>query len=298
MNTWTVSGPDKITFDEQVETLHVRVLGGAVNVVGADGPARLEVTELVGEPLLVSLDGGVLTVAYKDLSWSELTRTFKAAQGVQALKHFFGSLGRKRKSVVSLAVPVGSEVRIGSVSADVTVSGINGKVASNTVSGETTLVGLTGQIAVNSVSGNLDAQDVAGQLHVNTVSGALTVIAGTADRVLANTVSGEVTLDLDVATPTDIKVTTVTGAVGIRLPSLADTRVEAGTTTGRVTSTFDELTVDGTWGAKRLTGQLGTGNGKLAVTTVSGAITVLRRPEPEDDRPTPELPTGHDRKEA
>lgn len=293
MSQWTVSEPDKITFDEPVNTLNVRIVGGAVNVVATDGPSRLEVNELEGEPLLITLENGVLTVAYQDLTWGEFGEVVKS---VQSVKYFLASLRRKRKAVVSVAVPAESAVKIGVVSADATVSGISGEVSVHGVRGATTLVGLAGRITANTVSGDVDAQEVAGELKVNTVSGGLTVVAGTADKVQVNTVSGGVTLDLDNETPTDIRIATVSGPVGIRLPSLADTLVEAGTSSGDITSTFDELTVAGTWGAKRLTGRLGDGNGKLQVTTVSGAVTVLRRPDTEDDIPPviKELPAGPD----
>ncbi|MEU6239341.1 hypothetical protein ABZ885_41045, partial [Kitasatospora sp. NPDC047058] len=56
------------------------------------------------------------------------------------------------------------------------------------------------------------------------------------------------------------------------------------------------LKVGGSWGAKRLSGQLGDGVGNLSVTTVSGAVTVLHRPDAEDDGPVlvKELPAGPD----
>ncbi|MFD9130613.1 DUF4097 domain-containing protein [Kitasatospora sp. NPDC059571] len=293
MGEWTVDGPEKISFDEPVDALHVRIVGGAVNVVATEGPARLEVGAIEGEPLLVTLADGVLTVAYKDLSWGEFTETVKS---VQSVKYFFASLRRKRRAQVSLAVPAGAEVRIGTVSADATVSGITGPVAVHGASGATTLVDLAGRIQANTVSGDIDAQSVSGELKVNSVSGGLTVVAGTAETVQANSVSGAVTLDLDVRTPSDIKVTTVSGPVGIRLPSVADARVEAGTTSGDLSSTFAELTVGGSWGAKRLSGQLGSGAGRLQVTTVSGAVTLLHRPDTGDEGPVlvKELPAGPD----
>ncbi|MQS13990.1 DUF4097 domain-containing protein [Streptomyces kaniharaensis] len=294
MNQWTVDGPDRITIDEAVRTLNVRIIDGTVNVVAADGPARLEVTELRGEPLHVTLVDGVLTVTYKDVSsWGEVGEWIKSATSVKA---FFGSLKEKRVAGVTLTVPAATEVKVGTVSADATVSGFSGHVSVHSASGDATLVGLTGRTDANTVSGDVDAQSVAGQLRVNTVSGQLTVVAGTADRVQANSVTGAVTLDLDGPTTADIKVSTVSGPVAVRLPSLADAKVDAGSTSGDISSTFDQLKLGGSWGAKRLSGQLGEGQGNLAVTTVSGAVTVLRRPDPEDDAPAVvrELPAGPD----
>lgn len=281
MGKWTVNEPDKITFDEPVGTLHVRVVAGAVNVVAADGPARLEVTELEGEPLQVTLENGVLTVTYQDLAWSELADSVKS---VDTAKSFFGGLRRKRRAVVSLTVPVGSEVRLGSVSADATVSGITGQVSVRGASGETTLVGLAGRTDVSTVTGDVNAESVAGQLRVNTVSGDLTVAAGTADKLLAKSVSGSVTLDVDSTTPADLHVATVSGAVVVRLPSQADAKVEAGSTGGELSSTFEELKIGGSWGTKKLSGQLGSGTGRLQVSTVSGAVTVLRRRDAEGEQ--------------
>ncbi|MBO1414367.1 DUF4097 family beta strand repeat-containing protein [Streptomyces sp. FH025] len=292
MSQWTVDGPERITFDDAVRALHVRIIDGTVNVVAAEGPARLEVSELRGEPLHVTLVDGVLTVTYKDInSWGEFGDWIKS---VGSVRNFFDSFKRKRVAGVTLTVPAGTEVKVGTVSADATVTGIDGHVSVQSASGDATLAGLTGRIDAGTVTGDVDAQAVGGQLKVNTVSGQLTVIAGTADRVQANTVTGAVTLDLDVAGETDVKVNTVSGPVVVRIPSLADATVDAGSTSGDVSSTFDQLEMSSTWGAKKISGRLGEGRGSLNVTTVSGAVTVLHRPEAEDDAPAvvKELPAA------
>ncbi|MFJ4795357.1 DUF4097 family beta strand repeat-containing protein [Kitasatospora purpeofusca] len=289
MSQWTVEGPDRITIEETVRTLQVRTIDGTVNVVAAEGPARLEVTELKGEPLHVTLVDGVLTVTYKDLSsWNEFGDVLKS---VESVKGFFSSFKRKRTAAVTVTVPAGTEVKVGTVSATTTVSGFSEHVSTQTANADITLVGLTGRTDANTVTGDVDAQSVAGQLRLNTVSGRLTVLAGTAEKVSANAVTGAVTLDLAAAAAAQIKVNTVSGAVGVRLPPLTGTKVEAGTTSGDLSSGFEELTVTGNWGTKRLSGQLGDGSGSLSVTTVSGAVTVLQRPEAEDDtRAARELP--------
>lgn len=292
MSQWTIEGPGRTTFEDAVRALHVRVIDGTVNVVAAEGPARLEVTDLQGDPLHLTLVDGVLTVTYKDInSWGEFGTWIKS---VGSVRNFFDSFKRKRSVDITLTVPAGTEVKVGTVSAHSTVSGIDGHVSVQSAGGDTTLAGVTGRIDASTVTGDVDAQAVGGQLKVNTVSGQLTVIAGTADRIQANTVTGAVTLDLDVAGETDVKVNTVSGPVVVRIPSLADATVEAGSTSGDVSSTFDELKMSSTWGAKKITGQIGEGRGSLNVTTVSGAVTVLRRPESEDDAPVVvrELPAG------
>ncbi|KRV47162.1 hypothetical protein AQ490_10520 [Wenjunlia vitaminophila] len=277
MSDWTISHPRELRLEGPVDRLKVRIVAGAVNVVGTnDRPARLEVAEVVGPPLHVSHRGASLVVSYPDIPW----------RGELGWLH---RVHRRRHAVVSLTVPVGTSVEVGVVSASAVVSGIGGRTSVRGVSGDTTLVGVTGPVNTNTVSGNVEAQSVSGDLRVTTVSGELTLVEGTGGRVRADSVSGGMVLDLAPFTAagcrsTDVRLNTVSGEVAIRLPAPGDARVDANTTSGTVSSAFDELRVDGRWGGKRLTGTLGAGRGTLRVTTVSGSVALLRRP-PLDDEP-------------
>ncbi|MEU6811276.1 DUF4097 family beta strand repeat-containing protein [Streptomyces sp. NPDC046831] len=272
MSEWSVAEPSKLAFDEPVTELHVRIVNGTVNVVGTDqGPARLEVSEIDGPPLVVTQQGGTLTVAYDDLPWKGFLR-------------WLDRKGWRRGAVVSLAVPAHTRVELGVVGAAATVSGIDGRTEVRGVSGDTTLVRLTGPVRAETVSGSLEAQALSGDLRFQSVSGDLTVVEGTGSSVRADSVSGAMIVDLDPADgPTDVALTSVSGEIAIRLPHPADAEVEANTASGTVTNAFEDLRVGGQWGAKRITGRLGTGSGRLKATTVSGSIALLRRPPAEDD---------------
>ncbi|MFF6861696.1 DUF4097 family beta strand repeat-containing protein [Streptomyces ardesiacus] len=270
MSEWSVAEPRKLTFDELVDRLHVRVVGGTVNVVGTDeGSARLEISEIEGPPLLVTHRDGVLTVAYEDLPWKGFLK-------------WLDRKGWRRSAVVSLAVPTGTRVEVGAVSAAAVISGIEGPAEVKGVSGDTTLVGLAGPVRADTVSGNVEAQALTGDLRFNSVSGDLTVVeAGSSVR--ADSVGGSMIVDLDPAGgPTDVSLNSVSGEIAIRLPQPADARVEANTASGTVSSAFEDLRVGGQWGAKRITGRLGAGSGRLRATTVSGSIALLRRPATEE----------------
>lgn len=68
MSEWSVAEPGKLTFDDPVTSLHVRIVNGTVNVMGTeDSTARLEVSGIEGPPLTVTHQHGTLTVAYDDL---------------------------------------------------------------------------------------------------------------------------------------------------------------------------------------------------------------------------------------
>src|SRR5262249_60229530 len=89
-----------------------------------------------------------------------------------------------------------------------------------------------------------------------------------------------------------LRVTPISGQVAVRPPAEASTRVELRSTTGRVQSEFDGLTASRSPGASTLSGTLGSGAGRLLVTSVSGQVTLLER-NSSDAGPTeggPETP--------
>ncbi|UUU24875.1 DUF4097 family beta strand repeat-containing protein [Streptomyces sp. DSM 40750] len=272
MSEWCVAEPRKLTFDEPVTTLHVHVVNGTVNVVGTDeGSARLEVSDVEGPPLTVTQRDGTLTVAYDDLPWNGFLK-------------WLDRKGRRRDVLVSLAVPTGTRVEVGVVGATAVVSGLHGRTEVKGISGDTTLVGLSGPVRATTVSGNVEAQALTGDLRLSSVSGDLTVVEGSCATVKADSVSGSIILDLGpMDRPTDVGLTSVSGEIAIRLPHSTDAEVEANTAGGTISHAFDGLRVSGPWGAHKVTGRLGTGDGRLKATTVTGSIALLRRPPAEDE---------------
>ncbi|RLU99223.1 hypothetical protein CTZ27_14820 [Streptomyces griseocarneus] len=267
---WSLSAPQNITFEEPVTALAVSVIRGTVNVVGAaSGPARLELSELDGPPLKATIENGKLTVAYEDfrpgpLQW--LTRR-----------------GWNRTAVVTLTVPTGTKVEVGAAEAGIVVSNISGDTVVHNVSGPSTLTRVSGTVRADSVSGPLEAQGISGDLRFKSVSGDLTVVESALGTVRADSVGGNMAVDLVVPTGQgpDLALTTVSGEIAIRLPAAADTTVDANTTSGQLSCAFEELRVNTQFGAKRITGSLGAGGGRLKITSVSGAVALLRRPDGE-----------------
>ncbi|MFE1432961.1 DUF4097 domain-containing protein [Streptomyces griseoaurantiacus] len=297
MSEWSVAEPGKLTFDDPLTSLHVRIVNGTVNVMGTeDSTARLEVSGIEGPPLTVTHKNGTLTVAYDDLPW----------------RGFLKWLDRKgwhRSADVTLAVPSGTRVEVGVVGAHAMVSGIEERTEVKGVTGDATLVGISGPLRATTVSGNVETQAVSGEQRLNSVSGDLTVVEGASSAVKADSVSGAIILDLDpTGGPTDARLTNVSGEIAVRLAHPADVEVEANTAGGAVSNAFEDLRVSGQWGTKRISGRLGSGTGRLRATTVSGSIALLRRPgdeEPWDAPPpgpaeehTPDAPDAPENPEA
>src|SRR5262245_45626269 len=260
MSHWTVDAPTTLDFDG-VAALRVRVISGSVAVLPTNGPPRVDVADLTGQPLLVKHEAGILTVTYPDLTWDGLLGWLRP---------------QPHSATITIMVPRGCPTQLGIVSASAVVSGISAATSVRSLSGKITLDGVTGPVEAGTVSGDVEAQGLDGRVSFNSVSGDLTVADGAVERLEAKTVSGRVTADIDLGDGA-VRVSTVSGAVAIRLPSEVSTQVELRSATGRLQSEFGGLSSSRGPGANTLTGTLGSGAGRLQVTTVSGQVTLLER---------------------
>jgi hypothetical protein len=263
MTTWELDGPDKLAFD-QVDRVVVQVVEGAVDVVGTDDQPTLEVSELSGEPLQVRLQDGVLAIEY------ERTRR------LGPLAWLTGQ-ARRRRAVLSLAVPRDCPVELHVVSASVMVGGLRAPVLVQSVSGEITLAGLGGQAEAETVSGAVQASGVTGDLSARTVSGDLTVAEGGGGSVRARTVSGAVAVDLLASGERDIHLSSVSGDLTVRLPEASDLKVKLQSTSGQVATAFQGLEHERVPGRQSARGRIGSGTGRLRATSTSGDVALLRR---------------------
>lgn len=265
MSRWTVAEPLVLEL-APVRVVRVRTVAGLVDVVGTDGPARLEADGIEGPAVEVrhDADTGELTVGYPDLAWTNP-------------KTWLDRQVHGRSCRIALAVPWDCAVDTAVMSAHATVSGVHGSVALRSVAGGITLVGLTGAVDAATVAGCVEAESLAGDLQVATVSGDVTVVEGTGGRVRAHSVSGAMVMDLDAFGRNDVHLSTVSGALTVRLPHDGDVEVDVRSSGGTVGSAFTELTARTGFGTSRLVGTLGGGTGRLRISSVSGDVALLRR---------------------
>jgi hypothetical protein len=266
MAQWRIDRPQSLDL-EGVRRLEVRMVAGNVDVVGrtedADaGAAQVEVSDVDG-PLTVSLENGTLTIVHERLTWG-------------GLLDWVGN--RKASATVSVSVPADCPVELGVVSADAIVSGIVAdRTAVKSVSGDVTLDGVRSDITAQTVSGDLETRQLTGTLRFTTVSGDLTVVSGASDAVKAETVSGDLTLDLEPTRGGRIDLSSVSGDVTVRMPETVGLTVDVKTMSGRLDSAFSGTHTERKPGKASLHGQVGDGDGRLSAKTVSGDITLLRR---------------------
>jgi hypothetical protein len=261
MQHWTVDAPTTLDFDG-VAALRVRVISGSVAVLSTDDKPRLDVASLSGQPLLVKHEAGILTITYPDLTWDGLLGWLRP---------------QPHSATITVMVPRECPTQLGVVSASAVVSGISAATSVKSVSGKITLDGVTGAVNARTLSGDVEAQGLDGRVGFNSVSGDLTLADGAVEKLDARTVSGRVTADVDLDDGGAVRVTTVSGEVAIRLPAQTSTQVELRSATGRVQSEFGGLTASRGPAASTLSGTLGSGAGRLLVSTMSGQVTLLER---------------------
>jgi hypothetical protein len=275
MATWQITSPLRLDLDHEVTHLDVFLFGGRLNVVGTDGPPRVEVTRTSELPINVSHQDGRLAIRH------ERVRPWPGPLAPL----WWWLRGRSQVGIdVSVAVPYDTVADLRVIAGPVIVSAIRGGLTVECTSGRIQLLGTGGWTRATMVSGPIEALGCSGDLAVETVSGEITIGDSAARQVSGKTVSGSLTADLD-NPPHDSRITleTISGELTIRIREDSDLTVDLSAIHGRVTSTFPELATEGRWaGGAKVRGVLGKGTGQLAATAMSGSITLLRRPVDPD----------------
>ncbi|MDQ0663789.1 hypothetical protein QFZ35_002287 [Arthrobacter ulcerisalmonis] len=203
---WTVDGPQSIEI-EGVTSLKLGIVRGRFEVVThAEPVVRLELAEVHGDPVAVSLNSGRL----------EIRHQLHGAHGwfknlMETVNHTSDN-----SALITVAVPHGVEVEAGTVSGEGLVSGVSARVRLNTVSGSVVAEGTSGELQINTISGSVLVRNHRGVLTAKSVSGEVTA-SGHFTNVRTNTVSGHLSFDLLDFTR-DFGSNSVSGDLTIRLP--------------------------------------------------------------------------------
>ncbi|NBE80553.1 DUF4097 family beta strand repeat-containing protein [Micromonospora rubida] len=277
MASWTVDSPQRLTLDEPVTSLKVNLVSGRLNVVGTDGPARVDVTRISRRPVIVEHRDGVLTVRHE------------RHPRRPGMLWWLGQLVQRFRADVSIAVPAEVPTGLTLVVGALVASGLSRQTQAKVTTGQITLMGVRGRTTAKIVSGRVEALDAAGDLILETVSGEVVLADSAAATVRAHTVSGKITCDLDNPRDGEIRLDTISGAITVRVRRDSDLAVHLHTTSGRITSGFPEVRDRARLGGVRDSeGVIGTGAGKLWASATSGSIALLARPV--DDEKEEELP--------
>ncbi|HWO02051.1 MAG TPA: DUF4097 family beta strand repeat-containing protein [Blastocatellia bacterium] len=128
---------------------------------------------------------------------------------------------------------------------------------------------VSGDVEISSVSGRVQASAVSGDVKVKNVSGA----------VSASSVSGDVEVFVDrLEAASDMKFSSVSGDVSVNLPSSLDADVELSSLSGSIKTDFPIEVKTEKYGSRTSArGKLGDGSARLKMSSVSGDLS-LRHP--------------------
>jgi DUF4097 and DUF4098 domain-containing protein YvlB len=230
---WDVNSAQTIDVDS-VTSLKLGMVRGRFDVVAHHEPiTRIEISEVQGDPVAVSLEDGRLEVRHQ----------LHGPQGW--FKNLMGTVNHNSENyaVISIAVPATVEVEAGTVSGDGLVSGMTGRTRLNTVSGSVMSDGTEGELHVNTVSGEVSARNHSGVLTAKTVSGEVTA-SGNFSHIRANTVSGGMSFDL-LGYTQDFGANSVSGDLTIRIPHDVGVDIVAKSASGTVVIDHQKYHVPG-----------------------------------------------------
>jgi DUF4097 and DUF4098 domain-containing protein YvlB len=130
---------------------------------------------------------------------------------------------------------------------------------------------------LDSVSGNVEVNGVRGRLHVESVSGNVTVAAVTG-IVSASSVSGNVEAQIAGLEGTgEMKFTSVSGNVYVKAPANPNADIEMSSVSGSLDTDFPiEIQAAGHGPGHSARGRVGTGANKLGISSVSGKVSLTR----------------------
>ena len=164
----------------------------------------------------------------------------------------------------TVKVPAKTNLNVGTVSGDVTGSGIRGDTEARSVSGDVILRDVTAKIVeAVTVSGNVELANV------------------NADEVVAETVSGDVDFSGEIRKNGDYDMKTLSGDVIMRIPKNAGAQVSGATFSGDFHTSFPITTKATSRYTKRsrLDGTIGDGSARIRIESFSGDVELREQGE-------------------
>jgi hypothetical protein len=186
----------------------VRITGTSTTTIRArlevDPEHRLSDDEVERAPIEIEHDGHRLAI--RVLSDKAIMGWFERRSGPPNVR-------------CVLEVPVRTQSSVSTVSADVSLAGLDLGQTVNTVSGKVVVTEVRGDLRLNTVSGSAMVTETSGAVRWNTVSGDLILRDSTTTELKANSVSGTTEAAIRNRLPGGATVQTVSGDLRLSVPS-------------------------------------------------------------------------------
>lgn len=183
--------------------------------------------------------------------------------------------GRNRgRANFTIEVPRGVVVRVGSGNGDVAVSGATADVHASSGNGDVRVDAGAANVNASSGNGTVLVDGARGPVHASSGNGRVTVSTASGP-VNASTGNGRVEVAIASRAAGDMEFSSGNGSITVTLPADFSAQVEATTGNGGFQSDFP-LQVNGRISSHRVSGTIGSGGGRLRLSTGNGSITLRR----------------------
>lgn len=256
--------------------IQVDNMAGAIEISGWD-KAEVEIRGQLGERV-------------EEL---EITET---QSGLRIRVHNQDNQRRVDESFLQLQVPQGASIELESISADLTVRGLDnssiilstvsgdididastGHLEAESVSGDVGFVGHAPRLTVETVSGEIDVQGAAGEVRVTTVSGDLLLQGGAVKLGRFETVSGDLELNLEVEGNGRLSAESMSGDVTLVLPASQQAEFNAQSYSGSIRTDFGHSSEDEDLPGRSLKFQEGNNGASIRIESFSGDARLRKR---------------------
>jgi len=264
----------------------------------ADARGTLEVHNIAGSLTIKGGDGTSVHVA--GTLADNVERVDMHRSGSRVVVNVVMREGARRSSEdtdLTIEAPRASTLEAGTVSASISVKGIEGEQRLSSVSGEIdaeafgdmNVSSVSGEVTVhghgkvaltraNAVSGALRLTDVAGQVEAHAVSGSVDVAANQLDRATLNSVSGRIMLSGTLGDRARAELTTTSGSVTMTFAGSAAADYDLTTFSGGISACFGPPVSEPRNGPQRQHQfREGNSDARVRANSMSGSITLCRK---------------------
>ncbi|MFL5608807.1 MAG: DUF4097 family beta strand repeat-containing protein [Gemmatimonadaceae bacterium] len=182
-----------------------------------------------------------------------------------------GGWRRNVTVAMTVLVPRGVAVKVGTGNGAVSVEGVAGEVNASTGNGRVTVSGTDGQVRVSTGNGDVDVRGAKAAVRVSTGNGRVYVVTAQGP-VDAHTGNGDIDVQISaLRSAENMGFHTGSGTVRVTLPANYNGDLDASTGNGDIRSDFD-LKVQGRMSPRRVHATIGTGGPTLRLTTGNGRV--------------------------
>jgi hypothetical protein len=194
---------------------------------------------------------------------------------------------------LKIKIPHGSSLEVSLVSADLSVSSIDGsqklqtvsgnisgsaggKLQVNTVSGDVRMTTHDDHaMQIKSISGDITVSGADGDVQVNTVSGDAELTLGTLSSARFESVSGDLKVSSTLAPTGQFEASSISGDLRVKFTAQPDADIEVQSFSGDISNCFGPKPAEEHYGpGSRLNFRSGKGGGRVHIDTKSGDVSV------------------------